>query len=215
MEFIKELRLKLLFLKFVKDPTKTDLIFRISDLGRDLKRNVALIAEIEQRILEDRVFKEAWDEKWIPATPSLEELAGYPLGSLGRAYFEHLEKNHLKINFFPAMKPTRVIDYLSYRLYHAHDLWHVLLGYPVTPQGEIEVQAFTLAQIKSPTSVMLMTGGFLNLLDKNPNLTPGIFESAVAAYHRGAASNFLLGLRLEEMLGESIERVSNKAGLAK
>ena len=95
----------------------------------------------------------------MPPTPTMTELSACPRKSIGKAYSDHLESNHLKINFYPQMKPVRLADYLSYRLYHAHDLWHSVLGYSVDAQGEIELQAFTLAQMNVPTSAMLITAG--------------------------------------------------------
>ena len=83
----------------------------------------------------------------------------------------------------------------------------MVLDYPITPQGEIEVQAFTLAQIKSPTSVMLITGGFLNLLDRAPQMTPNIFSAAIDAYNRGVKAEFLLGVRLEDLLREPLNKI--------
>ena len=209
MEFFKEARLGLIFLKFVKDPTQTGLIFKMSDLGRSLKRNQKMIAALEHDLGKHGSFHRDWKQKWLPELPAMESLAIMPEGSLGRAYYEHLTKNNLKINFFPAVQAERFVDYISYRLYGSHDLWHILLGYDVSPKGESEIQAFTLAQVKSPTSVMLITAGFLNLLRRQPESTPEIFSACVDAYNRGRNAKFLLDFRLEEMLLEPITKIKD------
>ncbi len=207
MEFLKEARLGLLFLKFVKDPTDTKLIFKMSELGRSLRQNQTMISDLEAEVQKHLPFHQAWIEKWTPDLPDMEDLEKMPEGTLGHAYAQHLLKNNLKLNFYPQTNSERFVDYISCRLYISHDLWHVLLGYEVSPQGESEVQAFTLAQINSPTSVMLIAAGLLNLLKHNPASTPRIFSKCVDAYQRGKSAEFLLNYRFESLLTEPLEKI--------
>jgi hypothetical protein len=60
------------------------------------------------------------------------ELGALPMGTVGRAYFDLLQKNDLP---FPGEGPIGERGVW-------HDMIHVVGGYPVTPRGEAEVVAF-------------------------------------------------------------------------
>jgi ubiquinone biosynthesis protein Coq4 len=149
----------------------------------------------------------------VPPLRTDQELVGFGKGSFGRAYHEHLSHNNLKAQFYRSPRVTRPLDYISLRLYQTHDLWHVLLGYDTSPRGEIEVQAFTLAQLRTPISCLLLVGGLLNILANRPASSVPVFSAAVMAHQRGQRCPFLLAYRLEGMLTEPLVRVREAVGL--
>ncbi|MCJ8277977.1 MAG: hypothetical protein HRT44_12215 [Bdellovibrionales bacterium] len=208
MDWFKKMQMRLKFLSFVGDPTKTHLVFEIIALATDLKANQKTVESLEKKLEEkNSLFWQRWEDRWLPPTPSLNELSQFPKESLGYAYYQHLSKNNLDVVFFPKPEFKRVMHYMSYRMYHAHDLWHTLLGVGVSPEGEIEVQGFGLGQIGSPIAAMLIAGGMLNLLDQSPEVVPGVFDKAHKAYELGQNSKFLLDYPLEERLREPLEEV--------
>ena len=213
MELMKQAKLRFKYLQFIRDPTRTSLIFEIIELGSSLKRNEAAVAQLEKAVLQHPDFAKMWESRWTPQTPSEAALEKMEASTLGRAYLEHLKKNSLKIQFYPEASAERPVDYLSHRLYRAHDLWHVLLGYDVSPQGELELQAFSMAQIPSPASVMLIAGGLLNLLGTDPLSVPRVFDACMKAYARGKDSRFLLGAPVEDLLGEKLQDVRSSLGI--
>lgn len=204
---LDRLRLQQKFLAFVRQPTKTNLIFEMVDIAARLPENQSAVSLVENRVLADDSFRQLWEERWHPPWRPLPELATLPEGSFGRAYFRHLTENNLRQDFYKSPPLKRPIDYVSLRLYHTHDLWHVLLGFDVSPAGELGVQAFTLAQLGTPISSLLIAGGMLNVLKNAPEQSTSLFETLVRAFERGRHSGFLLGLRLERMLDEPLESV--------
>ena len=153
------------------------------------------------------------DSRWLPELPKMSFLEACEKDTLGHAYENHLKKNSLEIDFFPKVKINRPVDYVTYRTYVVHDLWHTLLGYDTTTVGEMEVQAFSMGQYQSPIALMIITSGFINLLDNEPLKAVEAFEKIIAAYERGKSCNLLLAYKLEDMLERPIEEVRKEVGL--
>jgi ubiquinone biosynthesis protein Coq4 len=202
------------FLAFVRQPTRTNLIFEMVDIATRLPENQRATTLVENRVLADDSFRQLWEERWHPPSKPLPELAALPADSFGCAYFRHLTRNNLAQEFYKSPALTRPIDYVSFLLYRTHDLWHVLLGYDVSPAGELGIQAFTLAQLQTPISSLLIAGGMLNILRNCPEQSTSVFETLVLAYERGRKSSFLLGFRLAQMLDEPLDLVRSHVNLA-
>lgn len=79
-------------------------------------------------------------------TARYEALEGFPAGSLGRAFFDHYDRNGFA---FPG-RPEAVVE--AWGTYH--DTLHVLSGYSTSAQGEILVAAFTVGQLRGDTDPM-------------------------------------------------------------
>jgi ubiquinone biosynthesis protein COQ4 len=81
--------------------------------------------------------------------------------------------------------PGQVTDprvaYVVQRLRQTHDLWHVATGYETDAASEIALQAFTFAQVRAPSSLILATVGTLR---GAPQL-PGLPRDVVAAFRAG------------------------------
>lgn len=178
-----------------------------------MKTHEKEIQRIENDLLTNTSFNEMTCSQWLPQLPSMSFLESCNKGSLGNDYYKHLSSNQLDIDFFPKIKINRPVDYLTYRTYIVHDLWHTLLGYDISPIGEIKVQAFSLGQIKSGVALMIISAGMIHLLETNPEKAIEAFEAAAEAYERGKNSDFLLAYKLEEMLEMPIDEVRKKVGL--
>jgi ubiquinone biosynthesis protein COQ4 len=83
-----------------------------------------------------------------------------------------------------------------HRLRETHDITHVLTGFGVDGPGELGVQAFNLAQNRSPLAVMLIFGGMLSALQNDQPLEP-----LLTALARG----FELGLKAECVIAQKLE----------
>jgi ubiquinone biosynthesis protein Coq4 len=73
---------------------------------------------------------------------------------------------------------------------------HVLTGFGVDGVGELGLQAFNLAQNRSPLAVMLIFGGMLSALQNDEPL-----EELLTALSRG----FDLGLKAECVIAQKLE----------
>jgi ubiquinone biosynthesis protein COQ4 len=213
MNLWNRLKVLKLFLQLVQDPNRTDLIFKgVAIFSKN--PDVPPIKAIESLILSDEIFKIMHQENYIPQAPALEDLAKLPENSFGYAVYQHMNTNGLGFETFPVLPSRRPIHYMSTRIYQDHDLWHTLLGYGITVEDELAIQAFSVAQFRSPISTMLIAGGLLHLLGKNPLRAVDGLHKVVEGYNTGKKSKFLLSVRLHELFPKPLTEVRQVCGIA-
>ena len=117
-------------------------------------------------------------------TIDLDALAALPEGTLGRAYAQFLRSRGLTPEVFDD-PPEELVDpreqYVVQRIRQTHDLWHVVTGCDTDPAGEIALQAFSFAQLRAPSTLILALAGTLRGLREKPSLP----RDVVAAYRAG------------------------------
>lgn len=135
------------------------------------------------------------------------ELARLPAGSLGRALFD----------FYAGYRPVLDADanrelppgfsgdaaYVGLRLRQTHDLWHVVTGIDTDLCGEIELQAFTFAQLRTPSSFLLGLVGGLRWSPWHRDLMPRVRR----ALSRGRRAAPLAPLYWEERFARPLASV--------
>ena len=105
-------------------------------------------------------------EGYFAGQHTIEGLAAFPAGSIGREYYEFLTRNGLETNL--ATNYTKLHDYknvsgqldrmpseIKYAIirgFQVHDILHVVTGYTSSGLDELALQAFCLAQLQFPTS---------------------------------------------------------------
>jgi len=205
-------RIKLLraFATLIKDPRQTDKIFEISDAGRKRRRESAEIAM--KAVLNDEGFLEVYRDGYNPEI-ELEKLRQLPQGTFGRAVAEFLDGNAFQPNTFPTTDSDTPLEYLVSRVRRVHDLWHVLSGYGTDVTGELALQGFTLAQLQSPFSGLLLAGGILHLVLYKPLELVGTFELIIEGYLRGKQARKLITVRMEENWNRSLADLRSELGI--
>ena len=188
-------RLARAFFALVRDPRKTEKIFELSDLGRRYRGKSAEVALRE--ILHHPKFLELFRDRYNPRI-DLQALRVLPPHTFGRAIADFLDRNTFEPNGFPSIAANSTLDYLAGRVRGTHDLWHVLTGYGVHVSGELALQAFTLAQVRSPLSALILAGGLLHLVLLKPTELVDTFEEIIEGYRRGKHAMPLLFERLED-----------------
>ena len=136
-------------------------------------------------------------EQWRPAPIDLDALEQLPAGSLGHCYASQLKSQGLTPETL--IDPTPITsdqEFVVHRLKETHDIVHVLTGFGVDGVGEIGLQAFNLAQNRSPVAVLLMFGVMLQALKEDEPL-----EEWLHAISRG----FEMGLKAECVVGYKLE----------
>lgn len=114
------------------------------------KRTLALRFDVARRVWFVDRLKSAWNEggfRWLartiatlkftddgPLAAKYQALADYPLGSLGRCYYEHMREQGFAL---PGEKGSQVEPVFI------HDLTHLLCGYGTDPRGEILAASFS------------------------------------------------------------------------
>ena len=136
-------------------------------------------------------------EKWRPAPIDLDALEQLPVGSLGQCYASQLKSQGLTPDTLIDPAPIESNqEFIIHRLKETHDIVHVLTGFGVDGVGEIGLQAFNLAQNRSPLAVLLIFGGMLKTLQDDRPL-----EALLHAISRG----FEMGLKAECVVACKLE----------
>lgn len=191
------LRLIGLFLKFVKDPTRTDLIFSgIALASRNPDQE--MVRRLEDSIMAQPGVAALYAEKYLPVPPAMDRLASMPEGSFGREVFRHMDRNRLTFDIWPRFDFKRPIEYVSLRMYQDHDLFHVLLQWDTSVESELGLVAFAVAQLQSPGGVMVIAAGLLHLLKKSPERAVRAVEKIAQGYSVGRRCRLMLTMRLYE-----------------
>jgi ubiquinone biosynthesis protein COQ4 len=114
--------------------------------------------------------------------------------TLGGAYVRMLDSAGLDPDLFqPPPGLPREHTYLAQRMRQSHDLWHVVTGYRTDVPGEIELLAFSHAQTRMPSFLVLVVGGLLRYGLAHRDL----FRRVRAAHRRGRRARFLPPVRWE------------------
>jgi ubiquinone biosynthesis protein COQ4 len=213
MKLWNRINLLRIFFQLVKNPNRTDLIFKAVDVLSHEPNN-PVVLELERKMMENDKLRAMYETNYRPEVPAMETLARLPENSFGKRLHAHLMENDLDLNLFPRFVCRRPVEYMSFRIYQDHDLWHVLLGLGVSVEDEIALQAFGVAQYNSPIGAMLVAGGLLHLLIRDPMRAVKALGQVAEGYNLGKRAPFLLGLRLHEMFGRPIQEVRQICGVA-
>lgn len=180
--------------RIISDPSQTDAIFEI---GQGIKRT-GVLGKVARRARAqspevDRLIR----ERYTPPLCRLGELLQLPEGTLGRVFAENMTRAGFEVEFFPSERVTDDGMYLLMRLRRTHDIWHTVTGLGTDAPGELGLQGFMLAQLKSPLSVVLIAGGAIRSLLR-PAERRRMFDEVRRGYRMGQAALPLLPVRFED-----------------
>jgi ubiquinone biosynthesis protein Coq4 len=139
--------------------------------------------------------------------PSIAQLKAMPDASFGNEFAKFFEKWNLDPDFYPEPKLNTPSDYLLSRVYQAHDAWHVLTGYTPSVTDELALQAFGVAQYQQPISTLIITGGLLHLLNKDPESGVEALAAVTRGYERGKKAMNLFTTPVLERFADPIDDV--------
>lgn len=176
-----------------RDPGRLD---QVLVLAQTL--NLPAVARAMDRLEKDAAGKALLDEqpRIDRAHVDLDALRALPDGTLGREYMRFLDDNGITPDAFeelPDVGDSRA-GYVMLRLRQTHDLWHVLTGYTPDVRGELLLQAFTYAQTRAPSALLIAMFGTVRWAFKWPEQTKALRE----AFERGKRTDFLPTFRWEE-----------------
>jgi len=147
--------------RVLADPEQTDQVLVFSSLA-----NAGTMPHRIHHFFADPNGQKLYDEhRAIDShTIDLHALAALPEGTLGHAYAHFLRSRGLTPEVFDA-PPAEVKDpraqYVVQRIRQTHDLWHVVTGCNTDTPGELALQAFTYAQTRAPSTLVLSIAGTL------------------------------------------------------
>ena len=174
-----------------KDPDRTDKVLEAYEhlnAGGESKRARRFYASGSG----ERLFKK--NRTLDGTTVDFAALARLPQGTLGHQYARFMRERNLTPDIFAAQGELAREGYMIKRLRQTHDLWHVLTGINTDVSGELELQAFTFAQMGIPSALMLVTFGTLRWLPKDLTLPFRVIRGAL----RGLQAQLLAPVEWEE-----------------
>lgn len=203
---IKLMRLASIYVRLIKDPNDTALIFKAVNVLTS-NRNEEITRKLEDMAIQDESFRKMYEARYRAKPLNVEELKNLPKDSLGYAVYIHASENNLDLSLFPYVPVHRVVDYMNQRVYEDHDIWHPLFGYNTSVSGEMALQAFGCAQFYSPLGVMLISAGYLHLLGRDPLGAVNAIGLVGDAFRQGRSMRYMLGVPLHDMLHLPLEEV--------
>jgi len=194
-------------LRLLRDPSDTKQVFvmAIAVNGASFPRLIGRFAASNDGLdlLQERPFIDT-------AHVDFDALRALPGGTLGREYVRYLDEHDLDPDLFqepPGLPP--VPAFVARRFRQTHDIWHVLGGYEPDVPGEVALQAFTYAQTRMPSPLLIAVLGVLRFGWRNPNLLP----MTVDGFRRGLRAEFLGAVRWEDLWEVPVDELRARLGL--
>lgn len=143
-------------------------------------------------------------------------LAKLPEGSLGRAYLDFVEREHISAEGIRAAAAQGMTsgelpapyDWVHARMRDTHDLWHAAVGYRGDVLGEAALLGFTFAQTWNPAIALILAVGRIKLRAR-PEARAVIRDG----FRRGRKAAWLPEVDWEPLLALPVEEVRRRLSL--
>ena len=188
------LRMAIRFVDFVNNPESLSKIIGLADgiAGSPLSRQMV------NYFLDNPTMAALIIEHWRPAPIALEVLETLPPSSLGYIYSRHMRRQELSpASVIDASPITSSHEYIFHRVRETHDIIHVLTGFGIDAAGELGIQGFILAQIRSPLAVFFIFGGILATM-KNQLPLDKLLKSLARGFELGLQAQCVIACKLED-----------------
>lgn len=193
-ERIQSLRMLAGLAKFLKHPDSLESVFSIASGVQ----NSPMATQMGRHLLNQPGIQAMLADNWRPNPIDLNALEQLPEGSLGHTYAKQLKAQGLTPEALIDPAPiTNQREFLIHRLRETHDILHVLTGFSTDGPGELGLQAFNLAQNRSPLAVMLIFGGMLSTLQNDKPLEP-LLHALSRGFELGLAAKCVISYKLED-----------------
>lgn len=139
-------------------------------------------------------------------------LRSLPVGTLGRAYVDHLDRNGITADY--QARPTQYVEdatlaYLVRRFRQTHDIWHTLLDLGINGHEEVIIHAFSFGQLQLPVSALVLFFGTLKHLVLERRI--GALRHALwESYQHGRQAAPLLPVYWERQWEQPIDAVRKR-----
>jgi ubiquinone biosynthesis protein Coq4 len=157
--------------------------------------------------------REIIEERYLPEPYTVQDLAHYPAGSLGRAYFVMMTENNLT-PFSPPIPPDSAANYVRLRSLQTHDLWHLVVGYGLDIPSEAALQAFYLGQRHGTFGAVLISAVMMHAAIFKPQELPRIMQGLGEGYERGLRAGPLFAIRWETLWDRPLDDLRRELGIS-
>lgn len=170
--------------------------------------------EASPYLLRQPGYREMLATRWRPPRLTLEELRSRPPGSLAQELADYCTQRNLKPEALWVEPRTMTDgDYFLCRYRETHDILHLLTRLDSSWLGELGLQAFYYAQLRSRKSALYAFGGMLHGVDADDGRQERIVEIIAQGLSIGMKAQCVFACKLEEYLDESIEEVRRQLAI--
>lgn len=157
--------------------------------------------------------REFIDQRYQPQPIALDVLLAMQEDSFGHAWACFMQSNNLNPRFFQNLGEHDERSYLINRLHDTHDMWHVLLGFDTSEAGESGMNAFTYAQVGSPTTCMLMAAKLVRAIAGPEQTRFQMMKNISRGYQLGMRLSPFVAIAWEENWSEPLSLLRSRVGL--
>ncbi|WP_309739181.1 Coq4 family protein [Chamaesiphon sp. OTE_20_metabat_361] len=150
--------------------------------------------------------KKAFASRTPLAPIDLAKLQQLPTNTLGYCYAAHMLDNHLK----PLQSPPAATErqFLGTHITETHDLWHTVTGSKTDIYGEIQLEAFYVAQLEvSKFWLALLTKNLLKSLLYDLDAATSYMEAITNGWTMGKTARSLFGVDWDALWEKPIDEV--------
>jgi ubiquinone biosynthesis protein COQ4 len=135
-----------------------------------------------------------------------------PVDTLGYQYAEYMLSHQLEQ--LATQPATSAVEFIDTHMRETHDIWHVVTGSPVSMLGEIQLQAFCIAQLQlSRFWMALLTKNLLKSSIYNIEAADGYMTALTAGWTMGKAAQPLFGIDWVSMWEMPLAQVRVSLGI--
>lgn len=179
------------------------------------------------QLMADDAFAAFVDRGYYAEPLDLDALGDMTEGSLGRIYRDWIIDNDLTAQiamdyrqFHTMLAESGSLDgmpeplrYAVLRGFQLHDFLHVLTGYDPSPQGEIALQAFSLAQIQFPYFAMWMSTATTQMTYLRPKAIVPLMDAITDGWQYGRRTPQISLHTWEDELERPLDEIRNQWGI--
>ena len=203
------MRMAIKLVDFIDNPESLNKIIGLADSIA----GTPLSSQMVNHLLDNPTMAALIIEHWRPAPIVLEILDTLPPSSLGYIYSRYMRMQGLSPASVIGTSPiTSSHEYIFHRVRETHDIIHVLTGFGIDAAGELGVQGFILAQIRSPLAVFFIFGGILASL-KNQLPLDELLKALARGFELGLQAQCVIACKLEEAWDRPLADWQQELGL--
>ncbi len=212
MKSLKSAYLKILLFKtcirFIKDPRRTEEVFRISEQMATKEQFQSLI----DRAKSNPDICHLIESRYSPSKISM-RIEDYAVGTLGHSYIKFMTENKLDPNFYELVGTSTDINYLRTRIRETHDLWHVIFGFETDNAGEAGLSSAYVAQISTPVLALVVGLMLIHAVLFDFANIRNYFEQISRGWTLGKSAFPLLSQKWEERMHDNLDTIRYELGI--
>lgn len=146
------------------------------------------------------------------ASIDLAALHQLPVDTLGYHYADYMFRHQLE---HLAVKPAAsAAEFIDTHIRETHDIWHIVTGSPISMLGEIQLQAFCIAQLQlSQFWMALLTKNLLKAAIYDIEAADGYMTALTTGWTMGKAAQPLFGVDWVSMWELPLAQVQVSLGI--